>query len=494
MKLSVHYLKRAGWLFLFGTITYFPIFLHLTSLPIQLWDESRLALNSYEMLKSGNVIVTLFDGSPDMWNTKPPLMIWLQAICMKIFGVDELAVRLPAALAALGTCMLLLWFSKKIFQQYSLGFIAVLVLITSNGYISEHVSRTGDYDSLLVLLSCASLFSFFCYTEAENKDRGKWLLMFFIWLTLAVLCKGIAGLLFLPAIGIYILVRKQMRVTLYQQKFYIGISIFLIFSVGYYLLREILNPGYFNAVLQNELGGRFLNTLEGHQYPFGYYFHDLLHNGFNTWFLLIPCGWIIGLSHINLLMRRMTLFLILCTLSYLLIISSSNTKLAWYTAPLYPLLALTVASFLNWIFDLLNHSEPFRSHLIKPIAGYLMLFLIFIVPYSNVVNKVYKPKIPDSALRSYDIPLYLKDAVEKNVNVDGSKVVFYYWPSSILFYQKEFAEQNQRIMLARLHDLNEGDRVIIANDSLYEELLGRFTVDTVSLYEHVRVIHINRRK
>lgn len=479
---------------LFGAIIYFPIFLDLTSLPIQLWDESRLALNSYEMMKSGNVIVTHFEGSPDMWNTKPPLMIWVQVICMKIFGVNELAVRLPAALAAVGVCLLLLWFSKKYFQQYSLGFIAVLVLITSNGYIRQHVSRTGDYDSLLALLSCAALFSFFCYTESENQDREKWLLRFFIWLTLAVLCKGIAGLLFLPAIGMYLLLRRQVMPVLQSRKFYTGILIFLIFGIGYYLLREKLNPGYLKAVMQNEFGGRFLKTIDGHKFPFGYYFQDLFNNGFKSWFILIPCGWLIGLSHTNPVIRRITLFIMLCTLSFLLIISSAQTKLSWYTAPVYPLLALSVAIFLHWIFELLNQAEFFRLHLALPVAGYIMLFLIFFVPYCDIVTNIYYSKIPDWEQSSYDIPLYLKHAAEDDINADGYKVIFDYSPSAILFYKKEFSEQNQHIILSSLNELNEGDRVIISQDNLYDALLRRFTVDTVSLYNHVRVIHIDHRK
>lgn len=72
MKLSVHFLKNAGWLLLFGLIIYFPIFLHLTSLPLQIWDESRLALNSCEMLKSGNIIVTYYEGLP-ICGTRNPL-------------------------------------------------------------------------------------------------------------------------------------------------------------------------------------------------------------------------------------------------------------------------------------------------------------------------------------------------------------------------------------------------------------------------------------
>ncbi|MFT4757995.1 MAG: 4-amino-4-deoxy-L-arabinose transferase-like glycosyltransferase, partial [Vicingaceae bacterium] len=36
----------------------FPVFGHLGALPIQLWDESRLALNALEMFENGDYLVT----------------------------------------------------------------------------------------------------------------------------------------------------------------------------------------------------------------------------------------------------------------------------------------------------------------------------------------------------------------------------------------------------------------------------------------------------
>lgn len=46
-------------------------FSHLDDLPLTLWDEGRVAINSLEMYQSSNYVSTLYDGKPDMWNTKP---------------------------------------------------------------------------------------------------------------------------------------------------------------------------------------------------------------------------------------------------------------------------------------------------------------------------------------------------------------------------------------------------------------------------------------
>src|SRR5690606_31525207 len=132
---------------LLAILIYLPLFEFLDSLTIQIWDEARLAINAYEMLNNGNFIVTYFEGEPDMWNTKPPLLIWFQVLFMKILGVNELAVRLPSAIAALFTCITLLVFSLKYFKRFWFGFIVVFILVTSSGYVNIHASRTGDYDA-----------------------------------------------------------------------------------------------------------------------------------------------------------------------------------------------------------------------------------------------------------------------------------------------------------------------------------------------------------
>ena len=80
-----------------------PLFLHLHVLPFRLWDESRLASNAYEMHTNGNLIVTYYEGEPEMWNTKPPLVIWMQLIFIKLIGFNELAIRLSSAIAGLLT-------------------------------------------------------------------------------------------------------------------------------------------------------------------------------------------------------------------------------------------------------------------------------------------------------------------------------------------------------------------------------------------------------
>ena len=73
-----------------------------------------------------------------------------------MIGVNETAIRLPSAFAALFTGLLLLWFFLKYRRDFWAGFSAVLVLVTTQGYVDFHAARTGDCDALLTLFMTAS--------------------------------------------------------------------------------------------------------------------------------------------------------------------------------------------------------------------------------------------------------------------------------------------------------------------------------------------------
>ncbi len=90
------------------------LLLRNSTLPIQLWDESRNANNALEMSRNGHVIVTYFNGAPDHWNTKPPLLIWCMALLLRLGLPPLVAVRLPSIMAATATVLAVWTFWPKL--------------------------------------------------------------------------------------------------------------------------------------------------------------------------------------------------------------------------------------------------------------------------------------------------------------------------------------------------------------------------------------------
>lgn len=67
---------------------YFIFFQRLDNYQIRNWDESMFAVNAYEMSQNHNFITPYYKGLPDMWNSKPPLQLWLQIAFIKLIGYN----------------------------------------------------------------------------------------------------------------------------------------------------------------------------------------------------------------------------------------------------------------------------------------------------------------------------------------------------------------------------------------------------------------------
>lgn len=475
---------------LFVAIAYFPIFLHLDTLVIREWDEARLAINAYEMNKDGDLIVTHYEGKPDMWNTKPPLMIWLQVIFIKMMGIGELAIRLPSAIAAFLTCILIMILSLKFLKNYWLGLLSVIVLVTSNGYINVHVTRTGDYDALLTFFTTFYILCFFVFVEISDiKKKQNFMYLFFLGLTLAVLTKGIAGLLFIPGLFIYVIIRKQLLSILKNKAFYIGILGFFTVVLGYYFTREYYNPGYLKAVYENELGGRYMNTIENHKADFGFYYSNFINFQLSKWYLLLPCGIVTGFFIKNELQKNLSRYLTLLALLYFLVISISQTKLEWYDAPLYPFFAVLVGIFLYWIFNTL-HQGSWHENLNYKVIPYLVIFLICVEPYRTIIDKVYKPKEYSWDKETYQIGYYLKDAVNGNKKLDGYYLLDNSYYAEALFYLNILNDMDQHIHFKDWKNLNNSDLVIAHQYEVKKYVEENYNSELIEEKENIKIYKI----
>src|SRR5579864_4316632 len=110
-------------------LCWFLFFFKLGERDLTSSHEARAAQNAATILKEGNW------GLPRLVNQrvelqKPPLYYWLVAIIARLQGgVDAWAVRLPAALAALG-CVLFLFFLGCCRNRPFAGFLSAAVLAT----------------------------------------------------------------------------------------------------------------------------------------------------------------------------------------------------------------------------------------------------------------------------------------------------------------------------------------------------------------------------
>jgi len=381
-------------------IAAFMFFYGLSYPSVRMWDESRLAVNALEMLDNGQWFVTYYDGEPDMWNTKPPLMIWLISMCMFLLGVDTLALRLPSAIAGIATVGIIILFCTYYLRTFQAGLLTAIVLITSSGYVGEHVTRTGDYDAILVLwITVYSLALLIHFNNLAHKSGHP----IYLWsagvaFVLAIWTKGIAGALVLPGIFLYLATQPKLMAKIFRSPHTYYVALFcLLLSLLPYLIREFQNPGYIQAVMANEIFGRYSDVVENHAAPAGFYIEGLFDKYVPWIHLWLPCCIITSTSK-NTLFRTYGRFSLLYLIAFVAILSLAKTKLPWYDAPIYPIASISIGLGIHQIHHLLYCHRHNWHHLnlhfkkgikISPVS--LSLILLLCVPCINVAyNHIYK--------------------------------------------------------------------------------------------------------
>jgi 4-amino-4-deoxy-L-arabinose transferase-like glycosyltransferase len=475
----------------FIALVYFPLFLHLDSLPIRIWDESRLAVNAYEMDKDSDFLVTHYLGRPDMWNTKPPLVIWLQVFFIKLFGIGELAIRLPSAFAGFLTCIAILFFSIKYLKNYWFGTIAILILITSFGYINLHVTRTGDYDAVLTLFTTGFCFSYFLFIQ---NNSIKYLHLFFIFVTLAVLTKSVQGLLFMPALLIYTLLVRKFMFLIRARWLWIDLALCIIVIAGYYLLREFHNPGYLKAVWENDLWGRYVRQSDPTKGDFWFYCRNFVEHQYPLWIWLIPTGILLGFVLQDERIRKLLLFCSLIGIIYLLITSLSDGKLEWYIAPMYPLLAIIGAVPIYWVFTTMKNSSHVNQQFKVNTMPYVFLLFVYLIPYIKTIDRVYKPREYPWEEEYYFISRYLQDSIKGVHRIYKRDLCYDGYSAQLLYYVKILNDMGQEVEIVNWRSLKIGSLVLISQDEIKKCIEKRYLFEPMDSFYSIHTYKITGRR
>lgn len=343
-----------------------------------IFDEARQAVSALEMSQNGNLWVTTYGGKPEMWSTKPPLFIWLTAASIKLFGNHVWAVRLPAALAAFALIIFLFRYLLKHTGNLFVAFFSALLLVSSPGFIGEHTARTADYDTPLLLFTTLYCFSFFDYTHTGNAYK---LLYAGIFFTLAFLTKSIAACFAIPGLVVYATYSKKLLPALSKWQLYAGLAFCILVAGGYYYLREGYNPGYIQAVSNNEWGGRFSNVQENSRGPWYYYFTRLgdwrqFSPGF---YFLLPLT--IASFYAKGLLGKLALFSLTLWATVLIVISAAASKLPHYALPMYPFMVITSAIGLYVLYAALKQRVGNLAYILFAIPIYFAVSGAFYVRY-----------------------------------------------------------------------------------------------------------------
>lgn len=241
--------------------------------------ESNYALTAKEMVLSGDWISPQIYGR--YWYDKPIFYYWELALSFALFGFNEMAARLPAAILGSASVLFTYWFGRRTYGE-KVGWLSALILGTS--VECWVLSKAVITDSTLFLfMSGAVAFFYLGYT-----DNRKYYFLCYVFAALATLTKGPIGIL-LPGLGcfLFLVYKKDFR-EMAHVHLISGLCIFAVIAGAWYGTMCYLHGSDF---ILNFIGvHNFLRaTVSEHPSHNKWYFYIIIYFvGFAPWSFFIP--------------------------------------------------------------------------------------------------------------------------------------------------------------------------------------------------------------
>jgi 4-amino-4-deoxy-L-arabinose transferase-like glycosyltransferase len=309
-----------------------------------LWDidEGNNAACGYEMLESGNWIVPTFNYH--LRDDKPALIYWLQMGCYHTFGVNETAARLPSALAALFTIVVVYELGRRMFGVGT-GLLAGLILGGSIGLLGA--AHFANPDALLVAFCTLTLA--LVWTDQQGERRGT-LAWVGVACGLAVLAKGPIGALAPAGICVaYLAWQRQLSRLLDWRLGDVALACFLVAAPWYVWVTVDTRGAWIKGFWNKHHADRVTTAMENHSGPL-YYYLLVLCVGLLPWSIFLgPTVYHTWrrLRQPDATDRPAVRFLVVWAGAFLVFFSLVRTKLPNYILPVYPALALLTAHTLQ---------------------------------------------------------------------------------------------------------------------------------------------------
>ncbi|NOZ48365.1 MAG: phospholipid carrier-dependent glycosyltransferase [Chlorobi bacterium] len=458
---------------------------------IKIWDEASSAKNAIDMLKNGNLLVQYDEGEIVRDDYKPPLTLWFKMICYKLFGINEFSVRLPSIIAALFTMFLLWYFGSFIVKKPELGILSALILISSRGYVTYHVARTGDPDSVLIFFVTGAILSFFVLLHNYPKSIKKYLAIFSVFVLLSIYTKSIMGIAPFAGVAIYTLIQKNGRKLLINYRFYISLLAIVLITSIYYIVRELIDPGYLKGVLEYEI-------FSFNKYPGGtpkhpeflFYFNYLKNTGFKPYFYFLPVGIIYFFLKNENVLKKIILYSFLGSIAFFIGMSFSTMKNEWYISPIYPFLVLFVSSSFIALKDLiLLKTGTNKSKYLSPVLIILIIFISW-KPIKQIHNRNHKYE--NSVYAPEREGRFLRDTYKKLPNIKKLSIVTPYHQRQLKFYTKklDFKSGIKSKIYKKVPKNIIGDTLLICDNQLIKNVYINYKYALIAKDEYCKLFKI----
>lgn len=189
---------------LLGMVLFLPF---LGSVHLFDWDEINFAECAREMLVTGNYTTLQMNFFP-FWE-KPPLFIWMQALSMEMFGVNEFAARFPNAFCGIVTLLFIFKAGQKI-KNTQTAWLWVMMYVGS--FLPQFYFHSGIIDPWFNLFIFSAFYFFVSYLLDKSKFGS--LLLAGVCAGLALLTKGPAAIIILGLVLFVFQIKNKNKLLL----------------------------------------------------------------------------------------------------------------------------------------------------------------------------------------------------------------------------------------------------------------------------------------
>ncbi|MHC1478993.1 phospholipid carrier-dependent glycosyltransferase [Frateuria aurantia] len=295
-------------------------------------DEGRYAEVPLEMLIHGDWISPTLDGY--LFMDKPPMQYWATALAYELFGINPFSARLWSVLTGLVGMISTGWLAGRLYG-WKCGILAGSITGSSLLYVIGAHTATTDMGVAAFITAAIACFCVAEFTQQTPAQRRTYLYAGWIALALAVLCKGLIGLV-LPglSLAIYMLWQRQWMLPLRLMPWK-GSALLLVIAVPWFALMQWRHPEFFHYFFIREHFTRFLTSRDHRDHPW-WYFVPIVAAGLMPWSILVNPAptrrWLPA--------DRFLLCWAGVTFSFF---SLSHSKLPFYILPVLPPLAIMLA-------------------------------------------------------------------------------------------------------------------------------------------------------
>ncbi|HLP52092.1 MAG TPA: glycosyltransferase family 39 protein [Chitinophagales bacterium] len=440
------------------------------------WDEINFAESAREMLLTQNYRMVQINFQP--FYEKPPLFIWLQAISMSYFGVNEFAARLPNAVCGIITMLVVFNAGRHVFKS-QLGVLWAILFACS--MLPQIYFKSGIIDPVFNLFIFLGIFFIYKLTIQndfeDNRTRRRnrrWnLVLSALFIGLATLTKGPVAILVLvlTASTYFFVHRGKLKIELSEMlMWWVLVSIVVVTWLSFEIKANGLT--FVDEFVKYQI--RLFSTSDaGHGGPFYYHFVALLIGVFPASALIFDS--FKKNAHDDSTQHYFKRWMIYLLVVVLLLFSIVKTKILHYSSLCNFPITFLAAYYLSHLFD------GKMKWTWKQTVPLIMIGVLIVAGVTAGIFVMQRPEI---------VINYVKDEFAK----ECLKATVYWTRNDLYFVIPYLALLVISILLAQTKHVKLGAYMLIISTGLFVSTVMTFIIPRVEKYSQAALIEFLETK